>query len=198
MSYITGDHTKWAVVDRLRRMLDEKPYHSEYSVTQSYALLTPILCWTLQNIRNEADPVAHRLLGKLKSYCVSAAPWEVQVSPVERIVMVDGTKIRVPAPRNFDQHTVACFLIDLRNAVAHGDTRTVTPFNHDELLLGFNFACTDKRRGWSGEITLLECDLRRVGLSLAQAYCDAISSGKPHKHDSSFKLEAAAIKELAA
>ncbi len=51
----------------------------------------------------------------------------------------------VPGTKNFEAHTVARFLINLRDATAHGDARKISPFNvhidSDCLLLGFSFDC---------------------------------------------------------
>jgi hypothetical protein len=50
MAEITKVHVEWAVVGRLRLLLEETP-HKKFNVTQSYALFTSILCWVLQHIR---------------------------------------------------------------------------------------------------------------------------------------------------
>jgi len=75
------------------------------------------------------------------------------------------------------------FLINLRDAAAHGDARNVKPFHVgkpnkiEQLLAGFTFHCQEKEKGkivWWGEITLLEDDMRRIGRHLAMTFCDAL------------------------
>jgi len=47
---ITGDHVEWALVDRLRQMLEELPLE-KFNVTQTYALFTAVMCWVVGRIR---------------------------------------------------------------------------------------------------------------------------------------------------
>jgi len=102
---------------------------------------------------------------------------------------------------NFENHRVRRFLINLRDATEHGDARKVSPFNVDRLLVGFTFACeevSDRRRTWEGKITLLEQDMRRIGIQLAKTYCDALRRREPHRRDNHFGSDAASISETAA
>ena len=64
MGAIAKEHAEWAVVDRLRQML-EAP-QGEYLSTQSFALFSSIVCWVMQHTRikegqiaNEADKAAN-------------------------------------------------------------------------------------------------------------------------------------------
>ena len=50
MTQITKCHAEWAVVDRLRSMLNG-PAHAEYNVTQAYGLCVAILAWVMQRVR---------------------------------------------------------------------------------------------------------------------------------------------------
>jgi len=153
MTQITNDHVEWAVVSRLRRMLEEPP-HQKFNVTQAYALFTTILCWVLQHtripsheIKSDNDKIAHRLWENFSDRAIADDPWCVYVKPIERIELVGNKSIRVPPPRNFEEHTVDRFLINLRDATAHGDARKVQPFNFpissEQLLVGFHFACAE-------------------------------------------------------
>jgi hypothetical protein len=210
MTQITDDHVEWAVVDRLRRMLDE-PQHELFNVTQAYALFTTTLCWVTQRIRVRADDVnsrddkvAHELFEKFSDTSIADDPWRVNVKPVRRIEMVGPHRVTVPGPSNFATHTVARFLINLRDASAHGDARNVRPFNvtfgSEPLLVGFCFVCAElnreRRKTWEGRITLLQSDMRRIGGRLAKIYCDRLSNA--HASDSHFGSDAGSIKERAA
>jgi hypothetical protein len=211
MTQITRDHAEWAMVGRLRLLLEEQP-HAKYNVTQAYALFTMILCWVMQRIRiptaeiNSADDqVAHKLLQALSKEKITDAPWRIYAAPAKRITMIGPYRVTVPAPENFEEHTIARFLINLRDATAHGDARSVSPFNSEQLLAGFTFSCAEykdpkdrKKRTWQGQITLLEDDLRRIGIVLAKRYCDALRRSEPNRHDGHFGSDAASIEERAA
>ena len=190
MVEIRTEHVEWAVVDRLGQMLDEVPPPSEFNVTHSFALFSSILCWTLQHLRigekdrrSDGDRVAAWLCEQLENEDISAEPWAIRM--VERAIQ--GAK--VPAPRNFGEHKALRFLKNLRDAMAHGDARIVVPFHTrshgvDRALLGFLFNCEehkyiDRKRVvvWTGEIILLEQDMREIGLKLAKRYCDALREG---------------------
>jgi len=189
MVQIRTQHVEWAVVDRLSQML-KAPSPSEFNVTHTFALFSSILCWTLQHlrigdedIRSVGDRVAARLCGELENEDISAEPWGIRM--VERAVQGE----RVAAPRNFDEHKALRFLKNLRDAMAHGDARIVAPFHTrshgaGRALLGFLFKCEEHKRKsdkrivvWTGEIILLEQDMREIGLKLAKRYCDALREG---------------------
>jgi hypothetical protein len=188
MTEIRREHVEWAVVDRLRLML-EAPRHGDFNVTETFALFSSVLCWVLQHVRIGKD--ARRTLGdsraadlaeKLEQQSVHAATWCIPLLP--RAV----SDASVPEAHGFDDHHTALrFLTNLRDAVAHGDARNVEPFHSpgrgmDRNLLGFSFKCEEyKGRGkqrrliWSGDITLLEADMRQIATTLATLYCDAVS-----------------------
>jgi hypothetical protein len=90
---------------------------------------------------------------------------------------------RASAPQGFETHTAQRFLINLRDATAHGDARNVEAFNKDGLLVGFTFSCTPPRESWYGKITLLEPEMRRIRIELARLYCGAIRYSEPHRRD---------------
>jgi hypothetical protein len=210
MTQITADHLEWAIVGRLRRMLEEPP-HQLFNVTQTYALFTTIICWVTQHIRipdkeikTLADQSAHKLLQTLSQAAIANDPWHIHVASMPRIERIGSHTVKVPAPVNFEAHSVDRFLINLRDATAHGDARIVSPFNvpnkSQHLLAGFHFTCAekDRRRPWKGKITLLEQDMRRIGIELAKMYCNAIRRSETNRQNNHFGTEAASIKETAA
>lgn len=192
MGMISREQAEWAVVDRLRQMLEEP--QGAYLASQSYALFSSILCWVMQHVRvhrdyrfTDMDRAAGALLTRLKAQSIEEAPWSILSEPTARIV--DGG-IPVPSPEGFENHTAARFLINLRDAMAHGDARKVQPYNHGEVLVGFRFNCSELKNrnvAWQGRIVLLRSDMRRIGCSLALQYCEAIKSA-----DLSGELEARA------
>jgi hypothetical protein len=186
---ITDKHVEWAVVHRLRQML-EAPRHQEFNVTQTYALFTTILCWTIQRIRTDKDGPMDRLAQvvrrQLEQQIIRNEPWLIQVQ----------------LPENSQDVTAYDFMIALRNASAHGDGRNVRPYHlprgAKRELVGFTFG-DDESKG-SGKsktlkITLLEGDLRRIGIGLADMFCTALQHGN---EDISHDAEAGVIEKKAA
>jgi hypothetical protein len=208
MTKITPDHVEWAVVGRLGLLLEETP-HEKFNVTQSYALFTSILCWVLQHIRiplekavSQGDQNGHELYKTPLQACVRDDPWRIHVHPTSRIASIGSRSIDVPATENFEAHTAFRFLKNLRDATAHGDARNVTPFNVENFLVGFSFLCEERdKKGktiWEGKISLLESDMRRIGIELARMYCNAIRRSAPHDQDNKFGRDARYIRETAA
>ncbi|MGE0210521.1 MAG: hypothetical protein AB7S41_02405 [Parvibaculaceae bacterium] len=217
MTQITHDHVEWAVVGRLRLMIETEP-HPTFNVTQSYSLFTTILCWVMQRIRiqtHEVRPAAHRqgtddrkaraLFAKLDKEAAAAEPWLLPITSIERIAVLGERRLSVPPSQGFEGHSVGRVLVNLRDAVAHGDACNVVHFSREGLLIGFRFLCAEyegrgrsKRKVWEGSITLLEADMRRIGAQLANLYCDALRRSDRHRKDGHFGNDAASIREVAA
>jgi hypothetical protein len=49
MTGVADEHVEWAVVNRLKAMLDAPP-PTKFNVTQSFALFSAILLWTKQRV----------------------------------------------------------------------------------------------------------------------------------------------------
>ena len=94
MTHLTNDHVEWAVVGRLRLMLEEPP-HEQFNVTATYALFTTILCWIVQHIqipthkiKSPDDRIAHQLLEIFSEGAIADEPWRINVTPTARIERV--------------------------------------------------------------------------------------------------------------
>ena len=99
MTEIRREHVEWAVVDRLRHML-EAPGHRDFSVTETFAMYSSVLCWVLQHVRigkdaraTAGDAWAADLANKLDQQSIRAEPW--RMAHVPRIV----GKIAIPEAR---------------------------------------------------------------------------------------------------
>src|SRR5215475_12986726 len=158
MTQITDAHVEWAVVGRLKRMLEEPPAVS-FNVTHSYAVFTSILCWVMQRIRirvseidSTLDEAAASLFQRLRREPITDQPWRIYSGPDDRLARIGSISARVPAPINFAEHTAERFLTNLRDATAHGDARTVLPFHVEKAgrearqLVGFTFKCSERDR----------------------------------------------------
>jgi hypothetical protein len=200
MTEITKEHVEWAVVDRMCQMLVAPP-SKNFGVTETYALFTTTLCWVLQHIRiEEAEDqsgkhqAARQLHSQLKSVMACDPPWSVHTNSTPRVDQLNGKGISVPTSKGFEGCSVAKLLIALRNALAHGDSRNVLPFNQGGLLAGFTFSYSNAGR----EITLLQSDMQRIGSELARLYCNAVQQGAERYDGDNFKADAASIREIAA
>ena len=172
MTEITRAHAEWAVVDRLRTMLNEIP-HAEYNVTQSYGLCVAILAWVMQRVRileshanSPEDRTAISVKSTLDGQSVEALPWGLKTG---------GSEGQMPTYGDFRGFTAFNFFKWLRDASCHGDARQVIPVNSGGTLRGFEFRAS-ARNDRERTLVLTERDLRRIGLGLAAMYCQALQS----------------------
>src|SRR5262249_1844789 len=130
MGGISEDQVEWAVVDRLKTMLDHPP-KTEFNVTQTFAHFTAILLWTAQRLRvpdaiDPADHAAHRVWAKLKEQAVTDAPWQLS-RKVPRLPGARVLGVERDINTAFDGMPADAFIVWLRNALAHGDGRSIKP-----------------------------------------------------------------------
>ena len=155
----------------------EAPRSRDFSVTETFALYSSVLCWVIQHVRigkdvraTSGDARAAELAKELEQVSIIAEPWRIPLVP--RVV----TNVAIPEARGYGDHKALRFLKNLRDAAAHGDARNVEPFHSlgrgaNRKLLGFTFECAeirDRKLVWGGEITLLESDMRRIASTLAE------------------------------
>jgi hypothetical protein len=177
MTEITRAHAEWAVVDRLRAMLNETP-HAEYNVTQSYGLCAAILAWVMQRARTPENPAntpedraAISVKANLDAQNVEALPWGLKTGGLG------------PVNSDFLGFTAFNFLKWLRDASCHGDARKVFPENKDGELIGFKFQMKSDSDQKIRSLVLRETDLRRIGSALADMYCKALSGSESFHED---------------
>jgi hypothetical protein len=180
MTEISRAHAEWAVVDRLRSMLNETP-HAQYNVTQSYGLCVAILAWVMQRVRtpenaanSQEDCAAISVKSTLDGQSVEALPWGLQTG---------GPAGRLPLCSDFRGFTAFNFLRWLRDASCHGDARKVFPENKDGELIGFKFQMKSDSDQKIRSLVLRETDLRRIGSALADMYCKALSGSESFHED---------------
>ena len=200
---ITDEHMEWATVHRMRDMLVN--VHDDYKVTHTYALFTTILCWVMQRIRTNGagriDRRAQSVLETLKNELISDQPWGIWT------IGANDQQMAQDIPRHgpfleFDEFTAARFLTALRNATAHGDARNIRPVNRGNILVGHEFHCSEKNaqrvETWHGKIVLERRDMRRIGIALADRYCEALADRRDEGVGLHFEAEARTIREAAA
>lgn len=198
MGGISDEHVEWAIVNRLKAMLDEPP-KTTFNVTQSFALFSSVLLWTKNRAwvagnrgergdwDNPADHLAHDVREAIRGKLITEAPWNLtQVTP--RIALVDGDDGLANRRRringDFDAMTAEDFFKWLRDALAHGDGRTIRPMHKvssrtgNTLLAGFRILF-EAERGAARRLTLdlFHADMRRMGGVLADLFCKALGGG---------------------
>jgi hypothetical protein len=173
MADIKEAHVEWRIVDRLRDMLDRPP-GVDHDETLAYSLFTTILCWTCQRIRDDGHEVAFSVWGQLQRERAMDHPWSLADLNPQRLA--EGALPLSSLPAHI-------FLVGLRNAGAHGDDRKVRPRHVREggganrRLIGFDLDTTfydpTLKQGWGRWLVpLTSLDMRRIGVSLADRFCN--------------------------
>lgn len=191
MGEITPDAVEYASIERLSKMLSA--VREDYKVTESYALFTAILCWVLQRIRTPEhqdginDHLARQVREGLEEKLIEDEPWLIRT---EDIQVHDDPLLPRSFPA-FRQMPAFAFLKSLRDAVAHGDARSIRPINERGILVGHSFECERARNDPIGTIVLRRADMRRIGCALAELYCTKMRESHPAEHveDESRRLQ---------
>lgn len=192
MGGIANEHVEWAVVNRLKAMLDHPP-QTDFNVTLGFSLFSTILLWTknrmwVQAINGPADDQAAAARGKLGEALIIEEPWNLsrQFPPNH-----------VPGEVNADFSTMkaADFFKWLRDALAHGDGRTILPLHWTsnetgrEWLGGFLVTFPETKN--SHRILTLHFfkrDIQRLGQQLADLFCQHLANGDDYHFQDSATL----------
>jgi hypothetical protein len=215
MGGIADEDVEWAIVNRLKAMLDAPP-KTKFNVTQTFALFSSILLWSKnrswvagnhgerRDWEDPADHQAHDAREALRGKRILDAPWRLsRVAP--RIILVDRAGDSPPQDQainsDFENMTAELFFEWLRNALAHGDGRTIRPIHKRSqrtgktLLAGFRIEFAEQKGSARNlRLCLFHDDMRRIGAILADLFCHALSGGDRYVN----KDEATRIDEQAA
>jgi hypothetical protein len=198
MGGIDDRHVEWAVVNRLKRMLDAPP-RTRFNVTQSFALFNAILLWSKNRAWvagkkegrpawfDAADHAAHDAREALRAASIFDAPWSLsKFAP--RLERDDvSSPFDRPTERvniDFEEMSAEQFIKWLRDALAHGDGRSIRPVHKQSrdgrktFLAGFQITF-EEERGSKRKLCLFlyHADMTRIGSILAHAFCSALSGG---------------------
>lgn len=158
---IGEDEIEWAVVERLRMMLQEST-QAEYDVTQAYAYFTAIVCWVTQRIRTDRTGPAHAR---------AQAMWRrLQQEKLSAF----GTSAAAPGM------TVADALVMIRNGVAHADGTSVRPLHRRDrgrppTLTGYAVENSKAQ----ATLLLTASMMVRFGTTLAEEFVKAMNVHTP-------------------
>jgi hypothetical protein len=198
MGGISDEHVEWAIISRLKAMLDNPP-KTKFNVTQSFALFSAIVLWSKNRAwvagnagarRDWDSPVdhhAHSVREGLRLQKIMEDPWLLSreepssaTSRGDEGPAFDGERVNA----DFEEMTVEEFTNWLRNALAHGDGRTIRPLHRvsqrsrKTLLIGVRIESKQNLR--SSRIltlSLYHSDIIRVGGLLADLFCRSLSGG---------------------
>ena len=195
MSSIADEHVEWAIVHRLKAMLDEPP-QTIFNVTQTFALFSSVLLWTKNRAwvagncrerrewQDDADRRAHDFREAMRDKQITEDPWRLSLI-VPQFVLIDRAEMReIPEQRinaDFKDMSAEEFFKWLRDALAHGDGRTIKPIHKScertgkTLLAGFRVKFPAERRvRRTLKLHLYHEDMRRIGSVLADNFCKAL------------------------
>ena len=196
MGGIKDEHVEWAVVNRLKAMLDEPP-ETKFNVTQCFAHFSTVLLWTKNRAwvggdredrphwYDEADHAARNARERLRGARICDDPWFL-LRNRPQIVMVDPDREPPLGDQqinsDFADISAEAFFKWLRDALAHGDGRTIRPIHKlsrggdKTWLAGFKIVFAE-RQGADRKLTLAlyHDDMRRIGAILADLFCKSLS-----------------------
>jgi hypothetical protein len=210
MGGIADEHVEWAIVNRLKAMLDAPP-KTKFNVTQSFALFSAVLLWTKQRAWvggdamdrpawfNEADHAARDAREALRLASIFDPPWSLskarpRFGPTREREPFDLAGERINS--DFEDLNAEQFIKWLRDALAHGDGRTIRPIHKPSrtgtktYLAGFEVVFP-AHKGSKQHLTLslYHADLVRIGSILADAFCTALSGNLYFEQDAATRIE---------
>jgi hypothetical protein len=191
MGGISEAQVEWAVVNRLKAMLDDPP-ETKFNVTQTFSLFTTILLWTKNRAwvaGNRPGPIVHADVADQQAQAVrdafrtvriTADPWRLPlVQP--KLQLVDEADIAWGEGRaingDFVDMTAEDFLKWLRDALAHGDGRTIHPIHKRSERTGVEYLAGFKVEFNKLKLHLFNDDMQRIGREIADIFCHSLSGG---------------------
>ncbi len=202
MGGITNAQVEWAIINRLKAMLDEPP-ETKFNVTQTFALFSTVLLWTKNRgwvagnnagnvaFADAADQAAHNFRRLLGNEVITAQPWALPLKE-PRSIMVAEQDQRAAGHINgdFEDMPVENFVKWLRDAFGHGDGRTIRPLHKtgkrgdQTWLSGFRIQFDEsKNSNRKLDLHFYEADMRRIGSMLADRFCQALAAGPAYYNE---------------
>lgn len=194
MGGIMDGHVEWAVINRLKAMLDDPP-PTKFNVTQTFAIFSAVLLWTKNrgwvagnnvantNLADAADQAAHTFRQLLGKEVITSQPWSLPLCEPHFALLTKGVKPAAsPINGDFNNMPVEDFVKWLRDAIGHGDGRTIRPLHKkgkhgdQSWLSGFRVKFNEKKNANRIlDLKLYDADMRRIGSLLADRFCQALA-----------------------
>ncbi|WP_315924104.1 hypothetical protein [Mesorhizobium sp. SP-1A] len=195
MGGISNAQVEWALINRLKAMLDDPP-KTKFNITQAFSIFSTILLWSKNRAwvggNNPppvwADPIdarAHAVRQQLQNERIIDPPWLLSLhEPALVSAKKDHGAALAGAAVNSDFHAMSAdqFVNWLRNALGHGDGRTIYPLHRHQgpadktwltgFYIEFNEALNSPNKL---HLHLYEADMRRIGSHLAHLFCKSLS-----------------------
>ncbi|MGO6803458.1 hypothetical protein ACCS50_23985 [Rhizobium ruizarguesonis] len=202
MGGIMDGHVEWAVINRLKAMLDEPP-STKFNVTQTFALFSAVLLWTKNrawvagnnagniNFADAADQAAHTFRQLLGKEVITSQPWSLPLQePQFAEVLKQAKPAANPINGEFKDMPVEDFVKWLRDAFGHGDGRTIRPLHkagkHGDQtwLSGFRIKFNERQNSSIIlDLHFYEADMRRIGSLLADRFCKALAAAPAYYNE---------------
>lgn len=196
MGGISNAQVEWAIINRLKVMLDEPP-ETKFNVTQTFALFSTVLLWTKNRgwvagnnagnvaFTDAADQAAHNFRRLLGNEVIPAQPWALPLQEPRFIMVAEQDQLAAgPINGDFEGMPVENFVKWLRDAFGHGDGRTIRPLHKtgkrgdQTWLSGFRIQFNEsKNSNRKLDLPFYEADMRRIGSMLADRFCQALAAG---------------------
>lgn len=185
MGGIPDDQVEWAVVNRLGAMLQTPP-ETKFNVTQSFAIFSAALLWSKNRLWvggdgpdraafNGSDHAARDAREALGAVLICEAPWSLaRVRPGLK-GMRDHPPVGERINADFEQMNAGDFIRWLRNAIAHGDGRTIKPIQKTSLRHYQTYLAGFEIRSGGLTLSLYHADIVRIGSVLSDTFCRALS-----------------------
>lgn len=197
MGGISNAQVEWALINRLKAMLDDPP-KTKFNITQTFSVFSTILLWSKNRAwvgahnppaawANPIDARAHAVRQQLQNERIVDAPWLLSLhEPALVSVKKDqGAALAGMAVNaDFQNMSAESFIKWLRDAFGHGDGRTIHPLHRHQgpadrtWLIGFLIEFNETQHSSNKlRLHLYEADMRRIGSNLAHLFCRSLSGG---------------------
>lgn len=195
MGGISNAQVEWALINRLKAMLDDPP-KTKFNITQAFSIFSTILLWSKNRawvggknpplqFPDAIDGRAHAVRQQLQNERIVDPPWLLSLHE-PALVSVEKNRgaalAGMAVNADFQNMSADEFINWLRNALGHGDGRTIRPLHRHQgtadktWLTGFCIKFNETQKSPNKlHLHFYEADMRRIGSHLAHLFCRSLS-----------------------
>jgi len=202
MGYIPEANVEWAMVNRLKAVL-EAPEPTDFNVTRAFSAFCTILLWTKQRawvggnnpqLLDPADLAANAVRRDLAAGSITDLPWSLSQIVPARMESLDGRwREGMAVNEAFFARPADAFFRWVRDVIAHGDGRKIRPISKigRDGKVAYIGGVTLRSRADFLEPTqpqrelnldLFKDDMVRLGSELADRFCVSMSQDPGYIH----------------